>query len=165
MADLAAVPAGYRPNAGIALFNATGQLFLARRKGFTIEHGWQMPQGGIDAGEDPLVGALRELEEEISVPASAVTLRGRIDRWITYDFDAEAIKRGKMARKFKGQAQLWFAFELTGADSLINLDTAEPEFSEWIWTDFDTAVDRIVDFKKDVYSQVAAEFGSLQFPA
>ncbi len=151
-------PDGYRPCAGIALFNQRGQIFLAQRKGFMIEYGWQMPQGGIDPGEDPLAAAQRELMEETSVPTDQVVLLGQIDRWLTYDFDADAIKRGKMAKKFKGQAQRWFAFRLLGPDSLINLETEEPEFSDWIWTDLPTAVDRIVPFKREVYAAVAEAF-------
>ena len=155
-------PEGYRPCAGIALFNQQRQVFLAQRDGFYVEYGWQMPQGGIDPGEDPLTAALRELTEETSVPADQVKLLGSIDRWLTYDFDAEAIARGKMARKFKGQAQRWFAFELQGPDSLIDLETEEPEFSTWIWTDLATAVERIVPFKQDVYCQVAKAFGAFE---
>lgn len=153
-----AAPLGYRPCAGIALFNKKGQVLLAQRTGFMVEYGWQMPQGGIDPGEDPLTAAMRELTEETSVPVDQVELLGQIDRWLTYDFDAEAIKRGKMAKKFKGQAQRWFAFRLLGPDSLIDLDTETPEFSEWIWTDLQTAVDRIVSFKRQVYAQVADAF-------
>ena len=156
--ELGLPPEGYRPCAGIALFNSNGQLFLAKRRGFMIEYGWQMPQGGIDAGEDALDAAKRELTEETSVPSEQVELIGQIDAWLTYDFDADAKKRGKMADKFKGQAQRWFAFRLLGPDSLINLETADPEFDEWQWSDLPTAVERIVPFKRAVYTQVAEAF-------
>ena len=156
------VPEGYRPCAGIALFNGAGKVFLAQRTGFMVEYGWQMPQGGIDTGEDPLPAAYRELTEETSIPADQVTLLGAIDEWLSYDFDAEAIARGKMAKKFRGQAQRWFAFRLNGPDSLINLETETPEFEQWEWTDLATAVERIVPFKKDVYARIATEFAKFE---
>ena len=155
-------PDGYRPCAGIALFNQQGQVFLAQRKGFFVEYGWQMPQGGIDKGEDPETAAFRELTEETSIPADQVTLLGHINAWLTYDFDADAIARGKMAKKYRGQAQRWFAFRLNGPDTLINLETLEPEFDRWEWTSLDTAVKRIVPFKRDVYARVAAEFAQFE---
>ena len=159
---LDSAPAGYRPCAGIALFNGAGQVLLARRTGFMVEYGWQMPQGGIDADEDPLAAAYRELTEETSVPAAQVTLLGAIDAWLTYDFDTQAIARGKMARKFKGQAQRWFAFRLNGPDSLINLETEQPEFDVWEWSSLAVARERIVPFKRGVYARVADEFAKFE---
>ena len=151
-------PVGYRPCVGMALFNQRGQVFLAQRIGRFVEWGWQMPQGGIDAGEAPLDAALRELTEEIAVPPAEVALLGSIDRWLTYDFDAEAIARGRIAAHYRGQAQRWFAFRLLGPDSLIDLATAHPEFSHWQWTDLAMAVARIVPFKREVYRAVAEAF-------
>ena len=157
-------PAGYRPCAGIALFNQRGQVFLAQRRGNFVEFGWQMPQGGIDVGEDPETAALRELEEETAIPSDQVQRLGHIDRWLTYDFDADAIARGKIARDYKGQAQRWFAFRLIGPDSLINLETQDPEFDTWMWTSLTTAVERIVPFKRSVYTQVAEAFAAYETP-
>ena len=77
------------------LFNQDGQIFLAQRRGFQVEYGWQMPQGGIDAGEDALTAAFRELTEETSVPADQVSLLGSIDDWLTYDFDTEGQIKGQ----------------------------------------------------------------------
>ena len=158
------VPDGYRACAGIVLFSRIGQIFLAHRRGMYVEHGWQMPQGGIDQGEEPLDAAYRELTEETAVTRDRVTLLGAIDRWLVYDFDAHAIKRGKIAAKYRGQAQRWFAFRLDGPDSLINIETKDPEFDRWIWTDLNTAVERIVPFKADVYREVAAEFMKFSTP-
>ena len=159
---LEAAPEGYRLCVGIALFNEKGRLFLAQRRGFLIECGWQMPQGGIDSGEDPLAAAERELTEETSIPIDQVALLGQIKRWLTYDFDTEAIRRDKLSgglsTKFRGQTQRWFAFRLLGPDQLINLETDHPEFSAWMWADLQTAVDRIAPFKRAVYREVARAF-------
>ena len=158
-------PPGYRPCAGVALFHQSGQVLLAHRRGQFVEYGWQMPQGGIDAGETPEAAALRELTEETSVPADHVRRLGSIDRWLTYDFDADAIKRGKLAFKYRGQAQRWFAFRLHGPDSLINLATATPEFDAWKWADLGAVEAQIVPFKRQVYREVVAAFKPFSAPA
>jgi len=118
---------------------------------------WQMPQGGIDAGETPEVAALRELEEETSVPANAVEGLARTSDWLAYDFPVEA-GRASFKGKFCGQTQLWFLFRLTGSDDVINLDTDHPEFSNWRWMTPTDTLDRIVAFKRPVYLAVLEEF-------
>ena len=157
-------PFGYRPCAGIAVFNKSGKVLLAHRRGPYVEYSWQMPQGGIELGEAPEAAAIRELTEETSIPGDQVKLLGTIDKWLTYNFDAEAIKRGKLASIYRGQAQRWFAFRFQGPDHLIKLDTQTPEFDDWIWADLSTIADRIVPFKRDVYRSVIKAFQPFSIP-
>lgn len=163
----AALP--YRDCVGIALFNSVGQVFIARRI-FTpgpdtseVERPWQMPQGGIDPGEDPLKAAHRELFEETSV--RSVSLIEAIDDWIYYDLPDEVLGIA-LKGKYRGQRQKWFAFLLTGADSEIDLDAPgsgaiDPEFDAWRWEDFASVHDIIVPFKRPAYRKVQKAFGHI----
>jgi putative (di)nucleoside polyphosphate hydrolase len=148
----------YRLNVGAALFNHAGQVLVARRVG-TAERGgggWQMPQGGIDAGEDPEVAVLRELAEEIGT-ASAVIL-GRHPEWLSYEFPEEVLRQ-TMRGRYRGQRQLWFALRFTGVDSDIRLDAdPHPEFDAWRWVSLAELPGLAVAFKRPIYAAVAAEF-------
>lgn len=150
----------YRLCVGVMLLNAEGKVFVAQRCDMKSE-AWQMPQGGIDEGEDPLKAAFRELEEEIGT-ASAEPL-AESQEWITYDLPADLIPK-LWSGRYRGQKQKWFAMRYTGSDEEINLETEEPEFSEWRWVKHEQLPDLIVPFKRDLYKRVLAVFKHLLQP-
>tara|TARA_B100001250_G_scaffold339546_1_gene306944 strand:+ start:1445 stop:1924 length:480 start_codon:yes stop_codon:yes gene_type:complete len=142
-----------RSGVGIVVLNDKNQIFVAKRidnpKNF-----WQMPQGGIDSGENFYNAALRELEEETSI--KTVKLLKEIDGFITYflpDHLLGIIWKGK----YKGQRQKWFIVKFMGNEKEINIKTKYPEFSEWKWLDVEKITDFVVDFKLDVYSKIKKE--------
>lgn len=156
-ADVGKLP--YRPCAGIALINAEGLIFAGRRidRAGGAQEAWQMPQGGIDAGEAPREAAIRELGEEIGVGPDLVEFIAEAPGWITYDLPPELL--GKVWKgRFRGQRQKWFLYRFTGQDSDIDIATKEPEFSDWRWVGADSLVATIVPFKRQVYEQVIAAF-------
>ncbi len=144
----------YRPGVGIVLFNTSGQVFTAKRID-TQEAAWQFPQGGIDAGEDPLTAALRELKEETGTDNARLLAESR--DWIAYDLPVDMADRCWKGR-FRGQRQKWFAFQFLGLDSDIDIETEHPEFSEWRWMNLADVPGLIVPFKRALYDQVVAEF-------
>jgi len=144
----------YRPCAGIMLINAAGHIFTAER--IDMPGAWQMPQGGIDKGESIKEAALRELEEEISVPAKAVTVLKQTADWIPYNLPDHLIGR-VWGGRYKGQKQHWTLMRLEGGEGLINLDTEHPEFSRWKWSSPNELVAEIVPFKRNVYQAVLNE--------
>jgi len=153
--EIEALP--YRPCVGVMLINPQGLVFAGQRRDSDIP-AWQMPQGGIDAGETPHAAALRELWEETGVTADLVAPLGEAPDWISYDLPDELV--GKVWRgKFRGQTQRWFAFRYLGTDADINIVTEHPEFSEWRWIDAAAMLASIVPFKRAVYDQVVAAFG------
>jgi putative (di)nucleoside polyphosphate hydrolase len=139
------------------LLNAAGNVFVAKRIDMTSE-AWQMPQGGIDEGEDPRTTALRELKEEIGTDR-AIILAESAD-WYTYDLPDYLIPK-IWGGKYRGQKQKWFVLRLDGDDSLINIETDHAEFSEWKWVPIETLPDIIVPFKHDLYAALVKEFGHL----
>lgn len=163
--------ASYRPNVGIALFNAQGQVLIAKRladDGPEIVmpgHDWQMPQGGIDAGEDPVTAAWRELQEETNV-TSAVYL-GETQGWLTYDFPPYDGPPHRLTR-FRGQRQKWVALRFTGRDSEIDVTLthgdAAPEFSAWRWAALEQVPALVVPFKRAVYEHVVDAFRAFATP-
>ncbi|KKC26751.1 RNA pyrophosphohydrolase [Sphingomonas sp. SRS2] len=147
----------YRPAAAIMLLNGEDKVFVAQRIDSSLE-AWQMPQGGLDPGENPEAGALRELEEETGIPPRLVEILGRAPDVLLYDLPPEL--RGKIwGGKYRGQAQHWFVARFLGRDEDINLETPEPEFRAWKWADAGELVDLIVPFKKVLYAQVVEAFG------
>ena len=142
----------YRPGVGILLFNADGHVFVGQRLDSKLE-AWQMPQGGIDEGEDATTAALRELEEETGVPAQLVEIIGETPDWHYYDLPTEMIGTIWKGR-FAGQRQKWFAMKFLGTDADVAIDTHHAEFKDWRWARVDTLVDMAVPFKRDLYTDV-----------
>ena len=142
-----------RHGVGIVVLNKFNKVFVAKRidnpKNF-----WQMPQGGIDEGEDFFNAALRELEEETSI--KNVTLIKEVDGFLTYYLPNHLlgiIWKGK----YKGQKQKWFITKFKGEETEINIKTKKPEFSEWKWINIENLSDKVVDFKIDVYRHIQKE--------
>lgn len=148
----------YRPNVGVVLFHPGGKIWLGRRAGAPGPHNWQFPQGGVDEGEDLETAARRELAEETG--ARSVTVLGRTDGWIAYDFP-KGHSRSKSLRGWRGQKQIWFAMRFDGKDSEFDLDAHPPaEFDAWRWATLAEAPDLIVPFKRATYDLVAQAFAA-----
>lgn len=160
----------YRDCVGAAVFNREGRVFIGRRKPdqwsedrSEFEAPWQMPQGGLEKGEEPRSGALRELFEETSI--KAVTYVAEIARWIHYDLPDEAIGVA-LKGKYRGQRQRWFAFRFVGVDDEINVhhpgDGSMPaEFDAWRWETLERLPDLIVPFKRQAYREIVAGFADV----
>ena len=139
-----------RSGVGIVVLNENNKVFVAKRIDNKKEF-WQMPQGGVDEGEDYLTAAYRELEEETSI--KNVDLVKQLDGLISYDLPKNLlgiIWKGK----YRGQEQKWFVMRFLGQDSEINIKTKNPEFCEWKWIDLEKITDLVVDFKLHVYENV-----------
>jgi putative (di)nucleoside polyphosphate hydrolase len=147
---------GYRRGVGVMLFSRAGLIFVAKRRE-TPGNAWQMPQGGIDEGEEPQAAALRELEEEIGTANAEIVAETR--NWLLYDLPDDLI--GKVwGGKYRGQAQKWFAARFLGADAEIDLAKHQaPEFSEWKWAPLEALPELIIGFKRDLYAALVAELG------
>lgn len=148
--------APYRACAGIMLINAANQVFVGQR--FDSRYNaWQMPQGGIDDGEDAEAAAIRELGEETGVAPHLVQVIARTAKEHHYDLPPHLM--GKMwDGAYRGQRQIWFLMKFSGLDSDINIATQHAEFCAWQWVERDQLVDLIVPFKKELYANVIAEF-------
>ncbi len=146
----------YRPCVGVMMINPAGLIFAAQRIDSPTP-AWQMPQGGIDPGENPGVAALRELEEEISVTPELVAPLSETSDWLSYDLPPDMVPK-IWGGRFRGQKQRWFLMRYLGRDDQINLATAHPEFSEWRWIGADEMLDAIVPFKRQTYAQVIDSF-------
>jgi putative (di)nucleoside polyphosphate hydrolase len=154
-AEIDALP--YRRGVGIVLLNGNDQVFVAQRLD-NPEPAWQMPQGGIDKGEEPLAAAWRELYEETGVK-SAVLLE-ETPGWLRYDLPRELVPH-IWKGQYRGQKQKWFAFRFNGNDTEIDINGEHPEFSAWRWADLKQTPDFIVGFKRPLYEQVVAAFKHL----
>jgi putative (di)nucleoside polyphosphate hydrolase len=148
-------PAGYRPGVGVMLFNAQGLVFVAQRLDMPSE-AWQMPQGGIDAGEAPRQAALRELKEEVGTDRAEIV--AETHDWLSYDLPAELVGR-LWSGRYRGQTQKWFAARFLGADADIDIATEHPEFSRWRWAPLEDLPRLIVAFKRPLYEALIAELG------
>ena len=154
MPDPAGLP--YRPCVGVVLVNPAGLIFAGQRKD-SASPAWQMPQGGIDDGENPRAAALRELWEETGITADLVTYAGKMKGWVTYDLPPDLLGH-VWGGKYRGQRQKWFLYRFDGEDDRIRIDGDHPEFSAWCWIAADRMVAEIVPFKRAVYAQVVAAF-------
>jgi putative (di)nucleoside polyphosphate hydrolase len=147
----------YRPNVGVVLFNAQGLTWLGHREGESDRLSWQFPQGGVDPGEDLEVAARRELHEETGI--RSVRVLGRTHGWLSYDFPPDLLAHKNRTRGFKGQKQVWFAFQFEGDDSEIDLYAhGEVEFDAWRWTPLVEAPETVAAFKRPVYLKVVDAF-------
>jgi len=144
----------YRPCVGILLVNSAGKVFVGER--LDTPGAWQMPQGGIDKGEEAEAAALRELEEETGIKSALVTIEAKTADWILYDLPPHLL--GKLWKgRYAGQKQLWFKMRFTGSDDTVNIATKHPEFGRWKWSAPQEVIADIVDFKRDVYTKVLSE--------
>ena len=149
---------GYRPAAGVMLLNREGKVWVGQRLDNKLE-AWQMPQGGLDGDEDPLEGALRELEEETGIVRDLVALLARCPHELTYDLPADLVGR-VWKEPWIGQRQTWFLMRFLGEDADVNLATPEPEFRAWKWAEPAELPALIVPFKKQLYEDVLAAFAA-----
>ena len=156
----------YRPNVGAALFNRAGLVFVARRANFPNAEGapggWQLPQGGIDADEDPAVAIFRELEEEIGTARASIV--GEHPEWLSYDLPPELLGKA-LGGKFRGQRQRWFALRFEGEDADIRLDLdPHPEFDAWRWAPLSELPALAAPFKLPIYQVLARDFAAYAVP-
>lgn len=152
--EIAQLP--YRPCVGVMLINGAGDVFVGQRRDRDTE-AWQMPQGGVDKGEDPRDAALRELWEETGVTSDLVEILTESDDWLPYDLPHDLVPNIWKGR-FRGQEQKWFLMRFDGRDDQVNIETGHPEFSTWRWLPVDQLVAHIVPFKRAVYEQVLDRF-------
>jgi putative (di)nucleoside polyphosphate hydrolase len=156
----------YRPNVGAVLFNRAGRVFVARRADLPNAEGapggWQLPQGGIDEGEDPRAAVLRELAEEIGTARAAII--GEHPDWLTYDLPPELVGVA-LGGRYRGQRQRWFALRFLGEDSDIRLDLdPHPEFDTWRWAELAELPALAVGFKRAIYQVLARSFARFAGP-
>lgn len=165
MPDFERLP--YRPCVGAVVFNAAGLVWIGKRtlksERLADAPPWQMPQGGVDPGEDPLAAARREVREETGM--TSLEFLAEAPGWFSYDFPPEVLAEQPRKGKFRGQTQKWYAFRFTGPDSEIDIldpvDGADQEFSEWRWARLEDLPDLIIAFKRPVYEQVVDAFRHL----
>lgn len=145
---------GYRPNVGIVLSNAQGQLLWARRIG---QDAWQFPQGGIKRDESPEQALYRELWEEVGLRPKNVQILGNTQGWLRYKLPRWLQRQGQEPLCV-GQKQVWFLLQLSGNDSAIRLNAStHPEFDQWRWVDYWHPLREVVSFKRDVYEKALKE--------
>jgi putative (di)nucleoside polyphosphate hydrolase len=155
----------YRDNVGALLFNDAGLVLVARRADLPDAEGgaggWQLPQGGVDPGEDLRVAVLRELAEEIGTDEAEIIAEH--PGWLTYDFPPELAAGGfRIAQRYRGQRQKWFALRFTGADADIRLDADDhPEFDAWRWARIEELPGLAISFKRSIYEELARAFAHL----
>jgi len=151
----------YRPCAGFMLVNGTRKVFVGQRVDPRAHGSWQMPQGGIDAGEDPAAAALRELEEETGIGADLVEVIAAAPEPLRYDLPDELIGR-VWKGKYRGQEQHWFLGRFLGSDADVDLEAHDPaEFNAYRWVEVAELPGLTVSFKRELYEKVIAEFGPL----
>src|ERR1700755_3283294 len=152
----------HRACVGVMLINTKGLVFIGRRAGgiehIDATHVWQMPQGGVDPGEDTWTAAKRELIEETNV--RSVEKLGEVPEWLSYDIPRTIAGRAWKGR-YRGQRQKWYAMRFTGTDAEINVASPaghKPEFIAWRWEPMKALPELVVPFKRGVYERVVSEF-------
>jgi len=146
----------YRANVGAVLFDRGGRVFLARRADLATADGWQLPQGGIDTGEDPRAAVRRELAEEIGTDRAEIIAEH--PDWLSYDLP-DALLGVALGGRYRGQRQRWFALRFTGTDADIRLDRdPHPEFDAWRWGRLAELPGLAVPFKRPIYETLARAF-------
>ena len=148
----------YRKCVGMMILNTHKEILVGRRLDHPSGY-WQMPQGGIDDNENPKEAVWREMLEEIGT--NKAELIKISNQWINYDVPSETLKTLPWGDIYIGQTQKWFAFLFLGEDSDINVGTENPEFSEWKWAKYESLVDNIVPFKRELYKKVIEEFKNI----
>jgi putative (di)nucleoside polyphosphate hydrolase len=146
----------YRRGVGVMLLNREGKVFVGARIDNTDE-AWQMPQGGMDEGEEPWACALRELEEETGIPPRLVERVAACPERQRYDLP-EAMRHRLWGGKWRGQLQDWYLARFLGTDKDVNIATEQPEFREWKWIAAEHLPELIVPFKRDLYRRLLREF-------
>ena len=159
--DPATLP--YRPCVGMMVLDAGGRVFVGRRIFADLDEAWQMPQGGVDEGEDLRAAALRELAEETGI--RSVEILAEAPGWLSYDLPREAVGVALKGR-YRGQRMKWFALRFLGQDREIDLAAHSPaEFDAFRWVEIDEVPRLIVPFKRDVYARVVEVFRPFAKPA
>jgi putative (di)nucleoside polyphosphate hydrolase len=146
----------YRPCVGVMVLNAQGEVFVGQRLDRNYD-AWQMPQGGVDPGEDPAAAALRELEEETGITRDLVRVEAETAGWLPYELPHDLVPK-LWKGKYRGQEQKWYLLRFLGTDDQVNIDTAEPEFAAWRWMAPREMLGSIVPFKREVYALVLEAF-------
>ena len=151
---------GYRANIGIVITNEKKQILLAKR---FKQNGWQLPQGGIDEDETELDALYRELQEEVGLDPSHVTLIAKTPKWLRYELPDELV-RITQKPKCIGQKQVWYLLKLDSSDDEISLDLHDDvEFDDWKWVDYWSPVDEVINFKRDVYEDMLKALAPILF--
>jgi putative (di)nucleoside polyphosphate hydrolase len=146
----------YRSGVGIVLINGAKKIFVGKRIDNNSD-AWQMPQGGIDVGEDEDLAMFRELYEETGIKESKVKILAKSQGYFYYNLPYKLQKKF-WGGKYLGQKQRWYAVEFLGDDGDVNIATEIPEFSNWKWIAKDEIISAIVQFKRDLYTQIITEF-------
>ena len=151
---------GYRANIGIVITNDKKQILLAKR---FKQDGWQLPQGGIDEDETELDALYRELQEEVGLDSSHVTLIAKTPKWLRYELPDEHVRRTQKPMCI-GQKQVWYLLKLDSSDDEISLDLHDDvEFDDWKWVDYWKPVDEVINFKRDVYEDMLKALAPILF--
>ena len=148
----------YRRCVGMMILNTKNEILVARRLDHPSGY-WQMPQGGIDKDEIPEETVWREMIEEIGT--NKAKLLHTSSQWLNYDIPQNTLNTLPWGKKYVGQTQKWFVFRFTGQNSDINVGTENPEFSEWKWAKYESLVNNIVPFKREIYKKVIEEFKNI----
>lgn len=149
----------YRKGVGIMIINNLGEIFVGKRIDNKSD-AWQMPQGGIDELEDEDIAMIRELKEETGIDKEKITLIKKSSKYYYYDLPYNLQKKF-WGGKYLGQKQRWYLVKLNTDDSSININSHDPEFSDWRWVNKNELISRIVSFKKSLYEEILLEFTNL----